>query len=140
MDNRKKSFAIRMLRKASLRWRPRNEAKNEGRKQMPVTRNTKMGPKTKDIWHYQCALCPSDVWHRDKDIQLDHVEPAVPQTGWENFDSFIDRLFVETTGFQKLCKTHHETKTKQENELRQEIKNDEKPIKQTKGRKKKEQS
>jgi hypothetical protein len=51
-------------------------------------------------------------------MQIDHTEPAVPLTGWESFDSFIERLFVPVEGLRAICKPHHEEITKGQTEIR----------------------
>ncbi len=120
MDNKKKNFALSSLRRASLRWRPRNLAKNKGRKQFEVTTTTKKGQvSNRMIWFYQCVKCPSDKWYRDKDIELDHIIPCVSDSeGWISFDIFIDRLYCEESGFQLLCKPHHLEKSLAEGQVR----------------------
>lgn len=66
---------------------------------------------------YHCAICGPDVLHRAKDVQVDHIEPAVdPKIGWQGFDSFILRLFCAVAGLQVICKLHHDEKTKEERE------------------------
>lgn len=120
VDNKKKNFAISSLRRASLRWKPRNLAKNKGRKQFLVETKTKKGQiSTRMIWHYQCVVCGPDVWHRDKDIELDHTIPVVSASeGWQGFDVFIDRLYCEEEGFQLLCTVHHLEKSLLEGTVR----------------------
>lgn len=104
MDNKKKNFAVQTLRRASYRWPGRYNALKEAK----IGRN-----------QYICKMCPEGTIHPKKMIQLDHVQPVVdPIAGWQGFDSFIDRLLCETTGYQVLCKPHHEIKTKIENEFR----------------------
>ena len=51
-------------------------------------------------------------------MQIDHKIVAVPLTGWEGFDSFIERLFCPVEDLQAICKTHHEEITKDQNEIR----------------------
>lgn len=121
MDNRKKAFAIRMLRRNSLRWPPRSEAKNEGREKRVVIKQTKMGEKKVELWHYMCAKCSQ--WFRDKEIHLDHIKPVVdPIAGFTTFDDFIDRLLVSKQEFQRLCLPCHAEKSVAENSTRHETK------------------
>jgi len=107
MDQRKKNYAISILRRASYRWPGRYKALAAGK----IGRN-----------QYICKECGPDKVYGKKDIQLDHIESVVPVTGWEGFDSYIDRMFVDETGYQVLCKLHHETKTRGENAQRKENK------------------
>jgi hypothetical protein len=63
-----------------------------------------------------------------KDFQIDHINPIVPLTGWENFDSFIERMFVDETNLQLICKSPcHSEKSKTENEIRRASKKNRKP-------------
>jgi hypothetical protein len=105
IDSKKKSFAIASLRRASYRWVGRYSAFNGSK----VGRN-----------QYKCEMCPEDVVHGRKDVQLDHRIPIVPVEGWDGFDNYIDRLFVEKEGFAVLCKPHHKEKTVKENAIRKE--------------------
>jgi 5-methylcytosine-specific restriction endonuclease McrA len=70
---------------------------------------------------YQCASCKG-IFPK-KEICLDHKEPVVPVDGFklrENFDlhEFAERLLVEEDGWQVLCDTCHDSKTKDENSQR----------------------
>jgi hypothetical protein len=98
-----KSFIISTLRRASYKWKPRSEALNkvkQGRNQ------------------YKCEGC-GEIFGR-KDIQIDHRSPVVdPTIGFVDWNTFIERLFVEVDGYQALCKkTCHYNKTQKERELR----------------------
>ena len=99
-----KAFAIATLRRASYRLKSRSEALKAAR----IARN-----------QYKCAMC-GKIFKR-KEVQLDHVIPVVPLTGWDNFDGFIIRLFVEHGyQFQVICREEHKAKTKEENRIRRE--------------------
>ena len=67
---------------------------------------------------YQCALCEPGKLTRYKDVQVDHTAPAVPLTGWDGFDSFIERLFVPVEGLRALCKECHEKITAGQRDVR----------------------
>lgn len=106
MDYRKKNFAINALRRASYRWPSRYNALKKHR----IGRN-----------EYFCASC--GVISGKKDMQLDHIHPVVPVTGWDGFDGYIDRMFTDTEdGFNLLCKNCHKEKTDNENKLRLKFK------------------
>jgi 5-methylcytosine-specific restriction endonuclease McrA len=98
-------FAIAALRRASYRWPANSEALKKAR----IARN-----------EYECAGC-NNVFGR-REIQKDHIEPVVPTTGWDSFDSFIERLYCKVDGIAILCKKCHSVKTKAENELRRKNK------------------
>lgn len=117
MTAEQKKFAIAALRRSSFRWHSRFEAKNLGRKQM-------LNSKGRLVWHYTCAMCPPDVWHIDADVRMDHIAPVVdPKQGWKGFDSYIERLYVEVAGWQRLCNVHHKIKTKEESAIRKLVRN-----------------
>jgi hypothetical protein len=101
MDQKAKSLAIATLRKASLRWKPRQCAKVAAR----TARNC-----------YTCQECRNTFPSRS--VQLDHIEPVIPLDGWNGFDSFIERLFCGEEGFQVLCKECHKERTTIQNAQR----------------------
>lgn len=107
-----KAFVISSLRRASYRYPPREEA----RRAVKVDRN-----------QYRCEMC-GGVFKR-KDTKIDHKIPVVPLSGWVSFDSFIERLFCEVSGFQVLCKADHDKKTKEENAIRKSYRKVDKKIK-----------
>lgn len=98
MDNRVKGFALQALRRASLRWKPRGDA----------LRAAKV-----DKGKYTCNICKEI--HRHKDIQLDHILPVVPVTGWDSLDAVAERLLCWQDGYQVLCRVCHTKKSNEEN-------------------------
>jgi 5-methylcytosine-specific restriction endonuclease McrA len=101
-----KSFVTSALRRASSRWAPKYTCKKKAR----TARNT-----------YKCSLCANSVGN--KDIKIDHIHPVVdPTKGFESWDKFIERLFVELDGYQAICITCHKTKTAEEREIRKKNK------------------
>lgn len=106
MDKFKKQFVINGLRRMSYRWPSRYRTL----KKANVGRNA-----------YFCSMCPEGVVHPKKNIQLDHIDPIVnPETGFTTFDDYIDRMFCYESGWQVLCKEHHEIKSLAENQIRKE--------------------
>ena len=103
MDKKLKAFVIATLRRASYRHPGRTIAKKNAR----VGRN-----------QYHCAMCGPDKIYGSKEVQLDHINPIVPITGWDGWEGFISRLFCGAEGYQLLCKPHHSEKTKEENRKR----------------------
>lgn len=101
MDKRKYAFIMRELRKASLKWPPRNIAKKEA--------NVARG-------RYLCNICKKDFHY--KEIHLDHKEPVVNPDRWDGWEALLDRLFCLQDGFQVLCKECHDVKTQEENKRR----------------------
>jgi len=53
---------------------------------------------------------------------VDHIDPVIPINGFETWDEVINRLFCEVEGYQAICKTCHDDKTKKENDKRRAIK------------------
>lgn len=97
-----KAFLIPVLRRASYRWSPRSEA----------IKAAKVG-----IGKYKCALCESIVGA--KEFTVDHKTHVVPiETGFDNWDGFVNRMFCEADEFQIICKSCDATKTLAERELR----------------------
>lgn len=102
----KKTFAIQALRRASYRWPLRYAAV----KAVHIARN-----------QYVCAVCK--LIHPRKNIQIDHIEPVVdPLIGWAGWDSYIDRLFCDTSNLQAICRPCHDEKTGRERLIRKAAK------------------
>ena len=105
---------VSALRQLSRWWKPVNVAKGKAR----VSKGL-----------YLCAKC-NEVFNgtsvedgkRKNNVAMDHIEPVVPLTGWDNWDGFIDRLFCEEDGYQCLCPECHHTLTQCQNKIRRENK------------------
>lgn len=77
----------------------------------------------KDGDNYRCERCKKLC---DK-IQIDHDPPAVPLEGWDGFDPFIQRMFVDPSiGLRGLCEICHNKITTQQRKIRKENKKNEK--------------
>jgi len=103
MDKNKMKFAMAALRRASYKWPARYNTLKTAR----VGRN-----------EYQCAKCGSGKIHKKNEIQIDHIHPVMPVTGWDNWEGYIDRMFADEGEFQVLCKKHHKEKSITENAVR----------------------
>lgn len=101
-----KTWLIPKLRRLSYMWPPRNEAKKLAR----VERGK-----------YKCAKC-NNIFG-PKEVVLDHINPVVPVTGFEDLGAFVESLFCEAKDFQVLCIKDHDIKTEMENKIRKDIKN-----------------
>jgi 5-methylcytosine-specific restriction endonuclease McrA len=98
MDKKLKNYVIHILRRASLRWKPRNAAFKAAR----------VG-----YGEYVCSNCGQIK--RRKEVQLDHVIPVIdPKEGYKNLDTYAERLLVPQEGWAVLCIECHDVKTKQE--------------------------
>lgn len=107
-----KSFIKSALRGATRKWAPIQDALKEAR----VRRG-----------YYACASCNTEVpatlkvgRKRVKNAVVDHIEPIVPTSGWDSWDSVIERMFCEKDNLQVLCKECHDAKSKIENAERKE--------------------
>jgi len=98
----KKAFLIQTLRRASYRWPHRNAVLKRAR----VARG-----------QYKCELCSAVVDRHN--IKMDHIQAVVdPAVGWVSLDVFADRLLCDESGFQAICTSCHDIKTKGENKIR----------------------
>lgn len=99
-ERRLKKFLIPILRRRSLWWQERNDAK----------RDAKVGP---GLW--KCKACKKEV----NKVQMDHVKSVINvKTSWVSWDNFIYSLFCEKSNFAALCESCHLAKSQIENEQR----------------------
>jgi 5-methylcytosine-specific restriction endonuclease McrA len=97
-----KPFIIQLLRRGTYRWHERNKALIAAR----IARGI-----------YKCSICLKDF--KKKDTRIDHILPVVdPTLGFQGFDSYIDRMFCDSKGFQVCCTNCHDYKTATEREIR----------------------
>jgi hypothetical protein len=95
------------LRRISYQYPPRKEAIKRDR----VARGK-----------YRCNSCGGENFG-PKDIQLDHTEAVIdPVKGFQDWNTYIARLFCDVDGWKILCKQCHEAKTFLENNVRRQIK------------------
>jgi len=101
-----------------MRWQPKNLCIKEAR----IRRG----------W-YLCEECKEEVpatlppkegnKRRIKNIVADHIFPIVdPLIGFTDWDTWIERAFIERDGYQALCHKCHSTKTKEERRITTERK------------------
>lgn len=105
------SFVKSALRSASQRWPPKYKVLNKA--YVETKTNPASGRKAK---HFKCAKCQNDFV--SKDIEVNHIIPVVPITGFDSWDGVISRLFCEEPGLEVVCKPCHKTITKEENVTR----------------------
>ena len=67
-------------------------------------------------YEYQCAECSG--WFTNKEIQVDHIEPAGKLSSYADIADFAKRLFCEAEGMQVLCLECHQSKTNAERKAR----------------------
>lgn len=115
------SFITRQLRGGSRKWAPIHECK----KAANVSRGL-----------YLCAGCKQEVpptlkegMKRKKNIFVDHIEPIVdPAKGFEDWTTFINRLYCEGDNLQLLCGPCHTEKTLEERRVATERRKNEKQV------------
>lgn len=107
-EARRKAFIVGALRNGTRRYPPKYECLNEAKTEK------KINPKTGRLaQHYQCNMCKKE--YTATQVEVDHIKPAVPpETGWTNWDAFINGLYCGKDNLQTLCKACHKLKTKEE--------------------------
>jgi len=120
-DARLKSFIVSQLRSATSRWGPKQSCIRDARVRRGV---------------YVCEGCgregpatlppPEGNKRRIKNIVADHIHPIVdPAVGFTTYDSWIERCFVESEGYQALCHKCHTEKTAEERLIAKERRDNE---------------
>ena len=100
-----RSFIISALRSKTLHWKPISETRKKAR----ISKGL-----------YRCANCGRAV----KKVCIDHINPIVGYSGFNNWDSYINNMFCEEGNLQALCENCHAIKTKIEKELRKKYKDE----------------
>lgn len=111
-ENRVKNFIISLLRSGSRKWPPRSNVLNAAKTEK------KINPKSKRLaQHYKCNACKKDFPLTQ--ISVDHIEPVVdPATGFIDWNTYIQRMFVDEAFLQVLCDGCHTKKTNKERKQR----------------------
>lgn len=86
----------------SRRWPPRKLAELAARRPYK-------GDNKRQKWEYCCAECGQ--FFKQKDIEVDHIEPCGTLKTYEDLPGFVQRLFCEIEGFRVACKGCHNKKT-----------------------------
>lgn len=75
--------------------------------------NPKTGRQCKLHRCYRCdGVFPQNQMHAD------HIVPVVGPEGFQDWNTFISRLYVEKEGFRAICKACHKLKSGEENAAR----------------------
>lgn len=105
------SFVKSALRSASIRWPPKYTILSE------AFVGSKINPKSGRMCkHYKCNICKDDF--PGKEVEVNHIIPVIPVTGFYSWDDVIQRMFCEKDGLEVVCKPCHKAITKLENEQR----------------------
>lgn len=112
-ESRYTSFVKGGLRSASQRWPPKYQVLNE------ACVGQKLNPKSGRLAKfYKCNICKDDF--PAKEVEVNHIIPVVPLSGFDSWDGLIERLFCEKDGLEVACKPCHKAITKQENNERKD--------------------
>lgn len=90
-------------RRLSIRWKPRAEVLKE-------VRRVYKGLNKRQKWEYQCNKCKQ--WFAQKQIEVDHIIPCGSIKCFTDIGPFYERMLVEKSGYQVLCKPCHLIKSK----------------------------
>lgn len=110
-ESRYHSFVKGGLRSASQRWPPKYTTLAEAC--VGTFINPKSGRLAK---HYKCNKCGNAF--PQKDVEVNHIEPVVPVSGFDSWDGVVERMFCEKDKLEVLCKPCHKSLTQQENQER----------------------
>lgn len=100
-------FIRSALRQAYSRYPVKFQVKKEAERTVEGCRHK---------YEYQCAECSG--WFTNKEIQVDHIEPAGKLSNYKDLAGFVKRLFCEADGMQVLCLECHQSKTNAERKAR----------------------
>ena len=123
MDNRFRGRIISHLRKLTWSWKPYNVVKNKAKVDKATYKCVKCekycytGKSEKSLTElkvkYKMKTVVMDA------IFIDHINPVIdPELGFENWDTFVERLFCPEDNLQPLCRVCHDKKSKKENKVR----------------------
>lgn len=94
----KTKWLMHEIRRLHSKWKPRKNVKVNAR----ISRGK-----------YKCLKCEGIYGPRE--IDLDHIEPVISvEEGFIDWNTYINRLFVDEEGYQVLCKSCHKQKTHEE--------------------------
>lgn len=105
------SFVKSALRSASQRWPPKYTVLNKAKVGKKI--NWKTG---RIAEHYKCNSCEKEF--PLKEVQVDHIHPVVPVTGFTSWDEVINNMFCEQEELQVLCTECHNAKSLRERQER----------------------
>lgn len=71
-----------------------------------------VGDNKNQKWEYCCSACGQ--WFLQKDVAVDHIEPAGTLKTYSDLPTFVQKLFVGLDKLQVLCRVCHGIKTAEE--------------------------
>lgn len=99
------AFILSHCRRITIKWKPKNDKLQEGKR--PYT-----GTDKRTKFEYSCEIC--NGWFKGKDIEIDHIVPCGGINSFTKIAGWFERALCEVDGFQRLCKSCHNTKTQKE--------------------------
>jgi hypothetical protein len=123
LNNKTRTRIISAVRKIS-RWSPaRQSVKNACKIDKALFQCPKCGVLCYEgksqvtFINYKELYAPAEV--RQEYLDVDHISPAVPISGWDSWDNFMERLFCGEDNLQALCSGKcHKEKTSSERKQR----------------------
>ena len=103
------SFIRSALRQKSRWWKPITQCKLNAKR-------VHKGPNKRQKFEYLCNECKN--WFPEKQINVDHIEPAGSLNCANDLPAFVEKLFCEVDNLQVLCTTCHNVKTQLEKQLK----------------------
>lgn len=102
-----------------------NQALKQAKREVRITGKTKDNIRR---IKFKCAIC-GELFDK-KEVDCDHVKPVIPLeglpilNGLPDCNVYIARLFCSVDNLQVLCKQCHKVKSKQENQERKRLKDE----------------
>lgn len=113
---RRNAFIMSVLRSGTRRWPAKWDILEDAKTEK------KINPKTGRLAQmYKCASCTEE--YTSKEVEVDHIDPVVPISGFISWDNVIERIFCTADKLQVLCTTCHKKKSKIENKHRKDLAN-----------------
>lgn len=97
-----KSYLISVLRKASRKTPAFSQAFNIAKEEYFI--DTKSGGKARRV-RFKCAECGRAFLNKvgSREIAADHTVPVVGAEGFIDWNTYIERMFCDASGYQILC-------------------------------------
>lgn len=107
-----KKWLIPQLRKISKYWPEKHEVINDAKVKVQIGVYKNGNPEYKTLM--RCYIC--DKLYDRTEIHVEHINPVVdPYKGFVDWNTYIERLFCDSSNLGACCKFCHGLKTKSEN-------------------------
>jgi len=122
-----KALIVSGLRDKSRWWKPkqqciRNARVSKGLYRCECCKETVKG----SVWGVYKSGKKEGKKRKIVNILADHIDPVVdPAVGFINWDTYIERMFIELSGYQALCGKCHDAKSKGERDIATQRKHNE---------------